>query len=327
MAIGVAVIGCGLIGNKRIAALPQGTRLVSVTDLDRSRAEKAAAQVPYEVQVADSAEEAVAADGADLAVVAVVHADLAAATLVALEAGCHVLVEKPGGRALEDLEVIQEGAARSRRRVRVGFNHRFHPGVLKARELLRGDDAGELIYVRARYGHGGRPGYESEWRSNREVSGGGELLDQGMHLIDLTRFLIGDVDLAFVELRTDFWKTSVEDNAYLALRPRAGGFAWLHTSWTEWKNIFSLEIAHARRKIEMFGLGGSYGTERLTCYQMLPEMGPPATTAWEWPQPDRSWARELEDFISTLRDGTEGIGAEPADAAAAFAIVEEAYET
>src|SRR5258707_11123526 len=116
---------------------------------------------------------------------------------------------------------------------------------------------------------------------------------------------------------------SVEDNAYLALRPKVGGFAWLHASWTEWKNLFSLEVAFRDAKLEINGLGGSYGTERLTLYQMLPEMGPPETTTWEWPQPDRSWERETADVLAGLNRGSS-IGADLEDCIAAFTIVEEA---
>jgi predicted dehydrogenase len=116
----------------------------------------------------------------------------------------------------------------------------------------------------------------------------------------------------------------VEDNAYVALRSRAGAFAWLHASWTEWKNLFSFEVAARDAKLDIQGLGGSYGTERLTLYEMTPEMGPPVTSAWEWPQPDASWARELADVVSDIRGGAT-VGADLDDCIAAFRIVEEAY--
>ena len=116
----------------------------------------------------------------------------------------------------------------------------------------------------------------------------------------------------------------VEDNAYLALRGDAGAFAWLHASWTEWKNLFSFEVALERAKLEVTGLGGSYGTERLTVYEMSPEMGPPATTTEEWPADDLSWHDELADVADGL-DGRPAIGATLDDCIAAFRIVEEAY--
>jgi len=110
------------------------------------------------------------------------------------------------------------------------------------------------------------------------------------------------------------------------LRPSAGGFAWLHASWTEWKNLFSFEIALERAKIDIQGLGGSYGTERLTLHEMSAEMGPPATTSWEWPASDHSWKSELDDVWRTI-DGEPGVGASVDDAVAALAIVEEAYRS
>jgi len=99
---------------------------------------------------------------------------------------------------------------------------------------MAGGRYGRLLHVRGRYGHGGRLGYEAEWRADRAISGGGELLDQGVHLIDLTRHLVGrGRPSPSPSFRTDFWDMDVEDNAFLALRARAGGFVWLHASWTE----------------------------------------------------------------------------------------------
>lgn len=321
---GVVVIGCGAVGRKRAAALPEGCRLVAVADPERERAESLAREVAPGALVATTAEEAAAAEGARLAIVATPHSALVPSSLAAIEAGCDVLVEKPGADRLAGLLDLRAAATAAGRTVRVGFNHRFHPSVRMAASLIADGDYGDLMHIRGRYGHGGRPGYDSEWRADRSVSGGGELLDQGVHLVDLVRHVAGDVDLAFAECRTDFWKMEVEDNAFLALRPRSGGFAWLHASWTEWKNLFSLEIALMGAKLEIAGLGGSYGTERLTLYEMLPEMGPPATRAWEWPQADRSWERELDDVLAAL-GGRPSVGSTLDDAIEALRIVEEAY--
>jgi predicted dehydrogenase len=322
--IGVAIIGCGLVGLKRAEAMPPGLRVLTVYDIDSARAAALAARLEPAPTVARSVGDALQAKGVELALVATIHRDLAPITLAALEAGCNVLVEKPGGRNSNDAAEVSAAASRAGRIVRVGFNHRFHPGVCRARELIGAHDWGNLLHIRARYGQGGRVGYESEWRMDRDLSGGGELMDQGVHLIDLTRFLVGDASLVFAELRTDFWKADVEDNAFLALRPERGGFAWLHASWTEWKNTFSFEMALRDAKIEISGLGGSYGTERLTLYEMSPEMGPPATAAWEFPQADWSWRHELEDVVAAI-EGRPAIGATIEDAVATLRIVDQAY--
>jgi predicted dehydrogenase len=318
----VVLVGCGLIGGKRAGALPPGARIVSLYDIERGRAEALAARLDGPTLVASTADEALGV-GADLVVVATIHRDLAPLAGQAVEAGCHVLIEKPGACRPGELRDVQHAAEAGGRIVRVGFNHRFHPALLRARELVD-SDAGPLLYVRARYGHGGRLGYEREWRADPSLSGGGELLDQGIHLIDLTRFLAGDVDLAFAELTAAFWPMPVEDNAFLCLRVHGGGTAWLHASWTEWKNLFSFEFARRDEKLEIQGLGGSYGVERLTRYEMRPTMGPPDTTMWEWPRGDDSWEAEMADVISAL-DGKPALGATIEDAIAALEIVEEAY--
>jgi predicted dehydrogenase len=320
---GVALLGCGAIAAKRVAAMPSPLMVRAVYDIDTARADAFARSITSEPRVAASPEEALAGD-VQLAIIATYHRDLAPMAQLALEAGCHVLIEKPGGRSSAELRPVRERATSRQRIVRVGYNHRFHPAVLRAHELVRSGKYGDVMNVRGRYGHGGRPGYEREWRADPELAGGGELLDQGVHLIDLVRHLTGDVTLAFAELRKDFWDSPVEDNAFLGLRPEAGGFAWLHASWTEWKNLFSLEIALERAKIEIVGLGGSYGPERLTLYEMLPEMGPPLTTTWEWPFPDISWEREMLDVAGAIA-GAEAHGAGLDDAIAILDIVEQAY--
>src|SRR5205085_425071 len=204
-------------------------------------------------------------------------------------------------RTVGELDALIEAAARTRRLVRVGFNHRFHPALRKARELVESGVAGDLMFVRGRYGHGGRVGYDQEWRANPEVSGGGELIDQGVHLIDLARWFLGEFTTVSGFAHTYFWQMPVDDNAFMILRTAGERTASLHVSCTEWKNLFSLEIYGRDAKLHVEGLGGSYGVEKLTHYQMRPEMGPPDTTVWEYPNADQSWALEFAEFLEDIR--------------------------
>src|SRR6185295_6175560 len=112
--------------------------------------------------------------------------------------------------------------------------------------------------------------------------GGGELIDQGVHLIDLSRWILGDFVRVHGIARTLYWEMPVDDNAFALMETSGGQIAFLHCSCTEWKNLFSLEIYGRTGKLHIEGLGGSYGTERLAHYQMLPQMGPPETTIWEY---------------------------------------------
>lgn len=322
--ISIGIVGAGLIGQKRIAACQNTLQVVAVHDRDHALAERIAGQSgANEVR---SLDDLLSREDIDLVVVAATHDQLTPIGMRAVEHGKHVLLEKPAGTSSQEMTALDEFAKARGIEIRVGYNHRFHPSVLRARELLQSGTYGRLLWIRGRYGHGGRPGYEREWRADRDVAGGGELVDQGSHLIDLVRHFVGDVDLAFAELPTLYWPMAVEDNAFFALRPKVGGFVWMHTSWSEWKNLFSFEITLERAKIELSGLGGSYGVERLSLYEMSPEMGPPFATSWEWPFPDRSWEMEMLDVVAAM-EGRPTIGASLADATAVRTLIEKAYDS
>ena len=322
----VCIIGCGLIGHKRAAALPPHMQLASVFDLDSARAEALAASQRTEVAIAGTPIEAIERSDRDsLVIVATTHDSLAEIAQLAVERGCHVLIEKPGARRGSELAPVAESAARNGVAVRVGFNHRFHPAMLRARELIEGQRYGPVLLVRARYGHGGRVGYEREWRADVHRSGGGELLDQGVHLIDLTAFFAGPPTLRYGAISTLFWDMQVEDNAFVHLGLPGGGDGWIHASWTEWKNLFSFEITCRTAKLEITGLGGSYGPERLTLYEMKPEMGPPHTTTFEWPSGDDSWVAELADLDRFL-DGQPALGTTLEGCMHTLALIDAVYE-
>lgn len=318
----VAIVGCGRVGRKRAQALG-GSRLVAVADVHFERARDLAAD--FEGCVAETDwQKAVARPDVEIVIVATTHDALAPVALAAARQGKHLLVEKPGARRAAELVPVLEATRASGVVAQVGFNHRHHPALRQARALLDEGSLGPVLYVRGRYGHGGRPGYASEWRADATVSGGGELLDQGVHLIDLARWFAGEFVETTAHLATFHWEMAVEDNAFLLLRTAEGRVAWLHASWTEWKNLFSFEVFLRGGKLQVDGLGGSYGTERLTLYRMRPEMGPPDTTVWDYPGEDGSWAREYQDLLAGIRrEPTSSAGLE--DAIAALRIVEEAY--
>ena len=315
----IAIIGCGLIGRKRRAALPAGS-FAAACDLELGRAEQLVAAAKSGYATEDAAR--VFADPAiDAVIVCTLNAALAPLALAAIRAGKHVLVEKPGAISTTQADELMASARTAGVCVRVGFNHRFHPALLQARSLYESGALGPLMFVRGRYGHGGRIGYDREWRADPRLSGGGELIDQGVHLIDLAGWFLGDFARIEGHANTSFWDMPVDDNAFLNLRTAAGQTAWLHVSCTEWKNLFSLEIYGRTGKLHVEGFGGSYGVERLTFHRMLPEMGPPETTAWEYPRGDDSWRLEVAEFLTDIRTGR---APQPGlrEARAALAVVE-----
>jgi predicted dehydrogenase len=317
-----AIIGCGLIGAKR-AQYSTPCELTVCCDLDLDRAKQLAARFPGAVAVADW-RTAIARDDIDAVFVATRHDSLAEIAAAVATAGKHVFIEKPGARCAVELDAVASAAARSGVCVRVGFNHRYHRAFRKAREIFDTGVLGEPMFIRGRYGHGGRPGYEREWRALREVSGGGEAIDQGVHLIDLARWFLGDFIHIDGFVKTFFWNMPVEDNAFFLLRTANDRVAQLHATWTEWKNMFSFEFYGSVGKLEIQGLGGSYGVERLSHFQMTPEMGPPETVIYEYPMSDDSWQQEVNAFVEDIRSRRSpcpGIK----DAQAALRVVEEIY--
>ncbi|OGT36686.1 MAG: LmbZ [Gammaproteobacteria bacterium RIFCSPHIGHO2_12_FULL_38_14] len=296
-----AIIGCGLIGQKRAKAIAAQTRavLVACVDTDLSRAQALASH--YHCLAFNDARKMLSTVNPDAVIIATTHESLSSLGLAVLRSKKHLFLEKPAGRNSEEVSQLMRLSNENKRCVRVGFNHRYHRAFQKAKKIIDNGDIGELMFVRARYGHGGRIGYDREWRANPALSGGGELIDQGVHLIDLSRWLLGDFTEISGFAHTYFWNMPVEDNGFLLLKTPKQQVAFLHASCTEWKNIFSFEIYGKTGKLHIEGLGGSYGVERLSFYKMLPEMGPPETYIEEFPMADCSWDVELEEFIKDIR--------------------------
>jgi predicted dehydrogenase len=318
-----AIIGCGLIGKKRLAGLPTGSKLAVACDTNLARAEELVKLAKTGRAAADF-KQAVADPQVDAVIVATINSALAGVAAAAIRAGKHVIVEKPAGISVQQIDELISLADKHGVCVRVGFNHRYHPAFIKAREIFASGVMGELMFIRARYGHGGRVGYDKEWRADPKLSGGGELIDQGIHLIDLAGWFLGSFTKVEGQAVTYFWNMPVDDNAFLNLQTSKGRTAWLHVSCTEWKNLFSFEIYGRNTKLHIEGLGGSYGVEKLYHYQMKPEMGPPDTKLYEFPGPDESWRIEMTGFEEDIRQQRKP-DAGLAEGRAALQIVEQIY--
>jgi len=327
-ALRVGIVGCGLIGRKRAEALG-ADELVACFDIVPELASSLSSQ--HGGRSCSSLDELLG-EQPDVVVVATIHSELAEISCAALASGAHVLVEKPAGIGVSDIDRVARAASSSGRLVKVGFNHRFHPGIARAIDEAGSGAHGEVLYLRGRYGHGGRLGYEKEWRADPKLSGGGEIVDQGMHMLDLSYWLLGELPLQASLLRTQFWDAPVDDNAVLLLGEPGGAgsrkpFAVIHVSWTEWKNTFSLEIACHDAKLAVDGLVRSYGPQRLRIYKMRPELGPPDLEEVCYPDQDVSWANEWLHFSQAVSedDGRALLG-DLASARYAWSCVEAAQK-
>jgi len=330
----IGVVGCGLMGSRRAAVASElGEKVVLVADVDSARAQGLAEKSGGKWSA--DWREVVGKPDVDIVVVSTVNKLLAPVTVAALKAGKHVLCEKPLGRNAVEAREMVEVARQASRILKVGFNHRHHPAIWKAHEICWQGAIGPLMFVRAVYGHGGRPGYGKEWRADPELAGGGELLDQGVHILDLCRWFMGDFSKVFGCIGTYFWDLGyfetaegarrsadvrqasavgrqssasgrqLEDNAFALLRTADGRVAQFHTSWTQWKNRFSFEAFGRDGYVRVEGLGASYGMEHLEVGRRNVKGGPPDVEVQEFPGPDRSWHAEWQELTSAICEGRQ----------------------
>lgn len=320
----IAIVGCGLIGKKRAAALRPQDRIVACCDTNSQVADMFAnafgckSYTDHRKLLAETTGEAL--------VVAVVNKFGADVAVDALNAGRHILAEKPLGRNVREAERIEDAAKSNKRIVKTGFNHRFHPAVWKAKSISDSGAIGTLLSIRARYGHGGRPGMENEWRSSKDLCGGGELLDQGVHVIDLCRWFAGEMKTVFGVVRTKFWDIEVEDNAFVYMQSRGGADIQFNVSWTNWKNIFSFEVFGTEGYLNIKGLGGSYGPETLEYGRRRREGGRPDIEVMEFPAEDISWRDEWLEFCRAVDENRAPVG-DSHDGLKANEIIEAIYRS
>jgi predicted dehydrogenase len=322
----VAVVGCGLIGKRRareVAAHPQ-TTLAWAIDL----APAAAAEVTaiWGGKSGTDWKEAVADSSVDIVVVATPNGLLSQIAASSLRVGKHVLLEKPMGRNLREALEIRDAAAAAGKVVKVGFNHRFHPAISEAHRRFSAGKIGSLINIRACYGHGGRPGYEKEWRGNAELAGGGELTDQGVHVLDLVNWFAGQATEVFCRTQSAVWPIGpLEDNGF-AILMYPGVVVSFHTSWTQWRNVFSFDVFGTLGSLSVEGLGKSYGEEKLTQAVRKSEGGPPELEEIVYANDDGSWKREWQDFLGAILDNKPYFGT-PDDGVAVMRMLDACYRS
>lgn len=321
--IGIAVIGAGDAGLRRASALPPG-HLVTAFDLNRSRSDQLVAHVG-EGQVTATIEDAIHHPKVNAVIVSTVHRSLGEIALGALADRKHVLIETPGAANQKQLDAIQKRALQHKLVARVGFHHRSRRAVVKARELIEEGRLGGLLCLRGCFGTAQSRGFERSWRANLRQCTGGQLIDEGIHLIDLANWLLPRFNSIRGTLANLYWQMPVEDNAFVELRNSKGQIAWLHTSSTEWKERFSFEIFGQKGKLQIEGYHGLYGPERLSFHALQPGDAPPETLIHEYPDADTSWADDTLSFLRDIERGRQPVPGIP-EAKAALEIVEKIYD-
>jgi predicted dehydrogenase len=251
----------------------------------------------------------------------------------ALNSGKHVFCEKPPGRCVEDVErIIEAERSNPGLRLKFGFNHRYHYAIMEAKSMVDSGRFGDILWLRGVYGKCGGVQFENEWRANPDVSGGGILLDQGIHMLDLFRFFCGDFTEVQSVVTTSFWDMPVEDNAFAILRNGRKQVAMLHSSATQWKHRFLLEICLQGGYVNINGFltsTRSYGDESLTFARRQFE---DETFAFGRPREetiffdrDDSWALEIDELAAAIRTGKPIESGNSEDALKVMQLIERIY--
>ena len=323
----VSIIGAGNVGRTRCGVIrrcPESqVRVVADVDLQRARklAETVSADATTDVQAATQDA------NIDLVVVCTPTKFHAEAAISALRAGKHVLCEKPLARTIAEAEEIVRVAEERNLVLKTGFNYRYMAHVRTAKDIVDSGALGPLYFLRCRYGHGGRPQYEKHWCLDQDLSGGGVLLEQGIHVLDLVRYLLGEPSHVFAQIPRYFWEAcNVEDNCFLLLRTESLQTAQIHVSWTQWINIFSLELFGRDGYLHLSGRDGHYGPQRLIWGHRRPDHSRPKEDIIDFSPPDDSWDREWRDFLAAVKSRETPMGS-PADSLSALRLVEAAYQS
>lgn len=265
--------------------------------------------------------------GVDAVFVCTPNAQNRQLTIAALNAGKHVFCEKPPSFTARELDAVVDAERQSGRKLMYGFNHRHHASITHMKQVIAEGSMGRILWMRGRYGKEVTPAYFSGWRADKELSGGGILLDQGIHMLDLMMYLGGNFDEVQAMISNTFWNMNgLEDNVFINLRSSESGIcASVHSTMTQWGFIFSLEVCLEEGLLNLNGFktsSGTYGQEQLTIrHRQKPES--PIETI-NYPE-DISWQSETEHFLGCIESDTPISMGTSADALQVMKLIDSIY--
>lgn len=316
----IAIVGAGTIGERRAQAMPKNCRVAGIMDTNEDRAWKLAQR--FRTKPYNNLENLLASESINAAIIATVNSAIVPAAQACLDRGIPVLLEKPAARNFHELQSLHNPKNLP---IKIGFNHRFHPAYEDLLLELARNPKDPIMFIRARYGNGARVDFDKEWRSDASIAGGGELMDQGVHVLDLAGRILSGLEVKAGYSKTHYWKMSVDDNSWAILSSAEGQTFEMHVSSSEWKNEFQFDVYTRNRKYVWHGLGRSYGPETLTIYKMKPEMGPPDIEKKEYPGEDLSWLKENQNFVDSIR-GEAQLNGDFDDAVKSLKLVSDIYQ-
>lgn len=252
-------------------------------------------------------------------------------TISALNNGKHVFCEKPPALSAKEVMKIKECEDSTGKVLMYGFNHRHHGSIIKMKSVIDSKELGKVLWMRGRYGKSVDKDFFNSWRSKKDLSGGGILIDQGIHMLDLFLYLGGDFDRVHAAVSNLYWELDVEDNVFATFENTETGLvASLHSTMTQWRHLFSLEVFLEKGSLNLNGLktsSKSYGDEVLT---ILKNKSITPDVEWENEQRieyknDNSWELEINEFFSAVQENRKVKLGRSDDALKVMKIVDQIY--
>ncbi len=325
---------CGIVGYGKMGKI-RHELLDSIQECKVVSAYDPANGIPTSLTKTSSPEEIISDPNVDAIVIATPNYLIAPLTVAALNAGKHVFAEKPPGMSLVEVEQMREALdANPGKILKFGFNHRYHDAVMEAKRRVDTGDFGEILWMRGRYGKSVDENFSSEWRAKKELAGGGILLDQGIHMLDLFLHFCGNFDEAKSFCSKKYWNLGIEDNVFAIFRNHKGQTASLHSTMTQWRHLFSMEIFLERGYMVINGIlssSGAYthkGGEELTI--ALNRSPAPAARHTQEERlnfkEDLSFQREIEEFVKCIETGEQPKYGTISDSAKLMILIEKIYQ-
>ena len=328
----VGIAGYGVVGKTRHASILENTSFNVVAISEKNK--QAQMLIPPEVDIFNTYQELISNTELDVIFISLPNKFASEAVSLSLKKGLHVFCEKPPAKTLDELKAVKKIYQKSPDlKLMYGFNHRFHLSVEEAKRIIDSKTFGEIINLKGVYGKSQIISFnQTDWRTNREESGGGILLDQGIHMLDLIRYLsCKNFSKIFSFIDNAFWNYDVEDNAYVLMKSSDGVVAQLHSSATQWRHIFNLEITLQKGSLVLGGLltgSKSYGDETLTTITSNPEKdkGMPMESTTKYNE-DVSWDNEIKYFDNCIKNNSEIQRGSIDDAIETMKLVEAIYKS
>ena len=326
----VGIIGYGVVGKKRHSILKKYKQLNVIAASDVN--DKSLLVLPKNIQQFNDYKKLINESNCNVVFISVPNRYAADATKLALRKGMHVFCEKPPARSSRELTPIKNLIQGKKIKLKYGFNHRYHASILKASEIMNSKRLGKIVAMRGIYGKSKIISFDqSDWRSKRSEAGGGILLDQGIHMLDLMIFFANEkFKKVFSIVKNNFWHHDVEDNAFALMETSSGIVAQLHSSATQWRHKFNLEIILERGALVFGGLltgSKSYGDETLTVIESKPDRdkGLPKEKIYKFNR-DISWAEEIKEFIRAIEQDKDIIHGTYQEALLTMKLIEQIYK-